>query len=394
MILGGFTPSNSIPGLGGLYSNTPVIPKSTGTITPGTGGLNITPTVYTGPNAAPTYNVSDPYSLMALQNAGAMGAGWRRSGAAAFMPGDMNFADYDWSPVTSQYGDAGGPETSNTSVDDMNSWKGAFTQSLVNLANQLGYDTSKYDLTDTGKLGTNYADPSYKSYALRRKLGLDNRQAGSGNLQDLYDDMNKDLAGFTRMRQASAGWDGRGDPRSTATSLYYETSPGVYQPISPTQFGHQREHQGWAREEGAETLAGLSMIMPAFGGWAGILGNGVGGTLTAGGGLGLTSGLGAVGNMAANVIGNSLMSGRTPSLAGLFGGLVPGAASSLLNGGNLSNLFGNAAAVAGAPSYSSLGQLMNSGIGQAIRGTLPYRAIGPGANLGMRGINSLARLFS
>lgn len=354
---------------------------------PGLGQITFNPTPYTN-RFLPTFTPGDPGSMAAAQAGNSMGGGWQRRGIQAFLPGDLNFADMDWSPVTNQYGDAGPQVT-----PDYNKSLNSFKNQVGALAQQLGYDVSGYNPSELGRLGMGASNNAAWNQPWI-KASPASRQAGGGNFQDLVKDINKDLSSFVRLRGPSAGYDGKGNARSTSEALYYVQPDGTYIPVSAPKSGVKREHRGWAKEEGAETLAGLSMIMPAFGGWAGILGNGVGGTLTAGGGLGLTGGLGAVGNMAANVIGNSLMTGNSPTLASMFGAVAPGAIGGLLKGNGLSNLFGNAAAVSGAPSYNNLGQLMNSGIGQAIRGTLPYRATGPGANLGMRGINSLARLFS
>ena len=293
-----------------------------GTALPGQGMLTFSPTAVSG--GAPTYRSGDPASLMAAMGAGSMGAGWVRQGAAAFMPGDLNFSDMDWSPVTSQYGE-GGQQESN--LDEYNSYLRSFQRDLSNVANNFGYDISGYDLNDIGALGGQRADPRYQS-ALRNSVSQTGREAGTGNLQNLLDDLNTDLSGFYRMRGASSGWDGRGDPRSTATTMYYRQPNGDMVPISESQFGRKPEHQGWAREDGAELIRGLSMVMPAFGGWAGLLGSGTAGTVTGvTGGLGLTTGIPSA---IVNAGMGAALGGGTNGLLGSLGGYLGGLGASEL----------------------------------------------------------------
>lgn len=89
----------------------------------------------------------------------------------------------------------------------------------------------------------------------------------------------------------------------------------------------KREHKGWAREEGADTIAALSVMLPAVGGFAGLAG--MGGTpyaplINAAGGYALTGNplslIGAVGNFGGTQLGSAFgLSDSLNNVAGKLG---------------------------------------------------------------------------
>lgn len=338
-----------------------------GALLPGQGGLAFSPVQNTATNA-PVYdwNNNAAASTAAAQMAGAMGAGWSREGVNAFLPGDLNYYDLGGTRMGQQPGgdtDAVYPERDEYRQDMANQ--------LSKLAQKFGYDISGYDLTD------GYT-PAYSQSAIDqfKALGID-LPAQKKTMEDLYADLNKDLSNFQRIRGASAGWDGKGNMRSTAETLYYQVEPGKWVPISNPVSGRKAEHKGWAREDGAELLTGLSMIMPAFGGWAGLLGHGASGTLSAGAGLGLTSGLGSViGNGLANTLVNSVMNGVMTGgnpqsiLAGLGMSTALQGAGGILGGKNLGDIFNRVP----TENYTNISDFLKTGTGQAVLKTPFFRS--------------------
>lgn len=389
---------------------------------PGQGLLSFNPTPYTD-SFLPTFTPGDPGSMAAAQMGGAMSGGWQRRGIQAFLPGDLNFADMDWSPVTSQYGESGGPMDArvrggfsegdvarNSSLGEYNDYLNSFRDQVVSLAGQLGYDTSGYNLDNIDRLGMG---PAWQERWVKESPS--SREAGRGNFQDLVRDMNKDLSNFVRLRGASAGYDGRGNARSTSEALYYIKPDGTYVPVSPPRRGSKPEHRGWAREDGAEFIRGVSMLLPAVGGWAGLLGQGTAGTVTGlTGGLGLTTGVpSAIVNagMSALLGGgtNGLLSGLGGYLGGLGAGalgLPPGLGSQVgrlatnyllsqggsggSSGNGLQGLISGALGGAGTGTVGGLGGGANGVSGKPLTGSAPVG----GGRVGSGSAESLAGLLS
>lgn len=312
---GGPSPTGQLP-YGGSANGT------FGQLTPGMGQLSFNPTQVSG---APYLKANDPYSQAIAQMGGAMGAGWSVNGIKAFMPGDLNAFDQLHDNNTDS-------ESGSTYLTDSRAADLKGTMDLVDdAARQLGYDVGGYRNDDPGRLALQFDPAARGRHQAYVDAGMtDPAEAGwKGSASDKYDGLNKDLQNFYRIRAASAGWDGKGDPRSTATTMYYQQPNGDLMPISSPKFGRKPEHRGWAREEGAETIAGLSMMLPAFGGWAGLLGNGAAGTLTAGGGLGLT------GSLPAGVVNagmGALTGGGSGALAGGLGNWVGSSLGSQVGG--------------------------------------------------------------
>lgn len=373
-----------------LLGNLNMSRSGEGPLLPGQGQLQFNPTQNTMTNAPVfDWNNNAAGSRAAAQMGGAMGAGWQRTGVNAFLPGDLNYFDLggeNWKATQSGETDVTNP--------DQPRYRESIVQGLEGLAKKLGYDTSGYDLS------AGY-QPQHDQHTIDqyKALGI-NLDPGKKTLTNLYEDLNKDLSKFQRNRSASAGWDGSGNMRSTSETMYYEQEPGKWVPISSPKGGQKREHRGWAREEGADTLAAASVIMPAFGGWAGLLGQGTAGTLSAGSGLGLTSGLGGmIGNGLANTVVNSvmngIMSGGNPQsiLSGLGSGILGQGAMGLAGGKSLGDIFGgNLPSSTGQ--FTGINDFLKSGTGQAFLRSAPMRTeSGQGLNqlfqAGSRLANSL-----
>lgn len=130
----------------------------------------------------------------------------------------------------------------------------------------------------------------------------------------LYDEVNRRTRDYVSVGGLASGWAG-GGAGNMARTIYKEVD-GQLLPVSRPQFHQRRTNNGFISRD---AIAGMSLMLPAVGGWAGILGQGGAGTLNAGAGLGLTSGLPA---SAVNIGVNTLMAGRfnPMSLIGLVGG--------------------------------------------------------------------------
>lgn len=318
---------------------------------------------------APTYDMNTPYGQMALgmtTNAG--GAGWGANGVGAFMP-------RGWSL----------PSLRQLSMDDTGdpyNWGGtvggnsnAFTD-LYGLASTLGMDTSKYDLSNPMSL-----------------VGGPHQTQPSGGWDSLFSDMNNQLKNYYAIAGMSSGWDGGKNPRSAAQTLYYNDN-NVLRPVSdPTKYTAPEKKGGWLQNEGSELLAAMSVALPAFGGWGGILGQGTAGTLSANAGLGLTTGLGnTIGTGAANALTNAAVGsalnggGAQGFLGSLFQQGLGAGYNSLTGGSNgLGNLFNTSGA--GVSNLNPFGYFQQVGRGIGMGGT-PIGQSGSLLNIG-RGLGQL-----
>lgn len=190
---------------------------------------------------------------------------------------------------------------------------------------------------------------------LASAIGVNPSAYGDGgkDMRTLYDLVNDATKDFYGIGGLSTGWSGTKHPRGASRTLYRDMGGGNLRPVSNPQ-------HYMANETSGDMLRGavqdLSMVLPAFGGWAGILGTGTAGTLSAGSGLGLTTGLGsAIGTGAANALVNAGMGAMTSGSGGqgFLSGLLSqglGAGVGSLTGGsnNLSNMFNTANAGASA----------------------------------------------
>lgn len=280
------------------------------------GGYSFSPTAISG---APSINVNTPEGQAYLAAGNSMDAAWVREGVNAFIPGDLNYFDLggdSWKGVQSGETDVVNPEQGE--------YRSAMVDNLSKLANQLNFDISGYDLSsDAAQAGSNYDELGMGAYNdVAKMLGLQEIERPK-TLTNLYDDLNTQLKDFVRYRGASSGWDGSGNARSTAETLYHNQD-GQWTPISTPKLGEKAEHKGWAKEEGASLISALSVMLPAVGGFAGLAG--MGGTsyaplINAAGGYALSGNpaslLGGLGNFGGTQLGSAL--GLSDSLTGVAG---------------------------------------------------------------------------
>lgn len=231
------------------------------------------------PYAPPNSGTIDPMLGLAL-TAGDSGSMSR--GALAFLGQGFN-------PWTMEMGGPEGEQIVPAHRDGQ-------IKQLFELAEQLGIDTSNYS-REPGTLG------------IRGE-----RVRGLNNVMDLYDRVNDLTRDYVSVGGLSSGWSG-GGPSAVARTIYKEVD-GKLLPVTRPQFHTRQTNNGFISRD---AIAGMSLMLPAVGGWAGILGQGGAGTLNAGAGLGLTSSLPA---SAVNIGVNTLLSGRfnPMSLLGLVGG--------------------------------------------------------------------------
>lgn len=265
------------------------------------------------------------------------GAGRLDNGIAAFMP-------KQWSQ----------PMIQNQGIDGDGRQYGqdvaSFNQSVGSLAGQLGRNPNQQ-----------WYNPNGERFSQR-----------AGMPKTAYQSLNNELKDIWRVSGLSQGWDGRNNERGASSTLY-QANGSQWSPISQSQQYTVPKNPGWIKGEGSDFIAGMSMMLPAVGGWAG-LANTVAPSVTSG----LASGIGnAATNTLLNTLGNSLMTGSFNPLSAVTGSL-----GSMFGGGNVP--------LGGGSNFNSLGQLMGSGTGAAIRNTAPMRGeMGQLFNTG----RSLASLF-
>lgn len=196
----------------------------------------------------------------------------------------------------------------------------------------------EYGGTDAGMIAPPDAEAQWQQLRnLAGGLGFNTQGYGNSDqdLNALYNDMNqatKDYWGVSGLE----GWTGnKGSGTNSAARTLYKDVGGQLSPVTaPRYYRNVNDNKALISRD---AITGLSMVMPAFGGWAGILGQGAGGTLSAGSGLGLTSGVSsAIGTGATNA-------------------LVNAGAATLSNGGDW---------------RSGLGSLFGAGIGAGMQGNL------------------------
>lgn len=223
-------------------------------------------------------------------------------------------------------------------------------------------------------------------------VGFNARPYGNNNMA-LYDAMNDYTKDYYNVAGLSGGWTGGNLGNAAARTLYKDVGGGNLNPVSaPRRYTNVNDDKGFI---GKESLTALSLALPMFGGWAGMLGSGTAGTLSAGSGLGLTTGMGsAIGTGATNMLVNAGMnaamngSGGQGFLGSLAGGLGGSALGSLTgSANNLGSLFDTAGA--GASTLNPMGYF-NSGMRNIGLGGSP---LGQGMGL-MNNYSRLANLWS
>lgn len=259
-------------------------------------------------------------------------------------------------------GEFGGGYTVNPGMDQQTVNEGA---GGINALRQLGLQTG---FQDVGK----YADTDMGKRAL-------------------YDDLNsylKDYWGVSgKDPQASYG------DKAATRALYKDDGTGNLQAVSnPRVYGKAPKDNGFI---GKESLTALSLALPMFGGWAGMLGQGAAGTLSAGQGLGLTSSLGStIGTGAANALVNAGMGtlmnggGGQGFLQSLLTQGLGAGVNSAMGGSGLSNMFNTANP--GASTFNPM-QAFQQGLGRI---GLAGSPVGLASRYGPQALSGLSRLFS
>lgn len=208
-------------------------------------------------------------------------------------------------------------------------------------------------------------------------LGFDTSGYNTSTLRDLYNDMNDYTKDYYGVSGLASGWGPSQSGDMAARTLYKDDGTGTLRAVSqPRFYRNMNDDKAFI---GRDSLTALSMVLPAFGGWAGLLGQGTAGTLSAGSGLGLTTGLGStIGTGAANALVNAGMgaltngSGGQGFLSGLFTqGLGAGLGSLTGGSNNLGSLFNTANA--GSSALNPMGyfntNMRNLGLGGSPLGT-------------------------
>lgn len=253
-----------------------------------------------------------PQELKDFLGVGGMGQAVR--GVNAFMGryGNDNAATYR--PITTTRGQDG--ET----IQEANS------APLMSLAARLGYEIpSDYDPSDI-----------YQTQGLYNSM--------NNELGDIYS-----IYGINQNAERMTGKD------RASTDTLYRHQNNMLTPISPSNLSVAPK-KGGSPFQMPEFLSALSVVLPAFGGWAGILGQGTAGTLTAGGGLGLTGGLSStigtgLTNAAVNAGMNSMLTGSGIKGFGtsMLGSMAGAGVNSLMGGNGLSGMFDTSNASAPLP---------------------------------------------
>lgn len=163
----------------------------------------------------------------------------------------------------------------------------------------------------------------------------------SNDIRALYDDLNQHTKDYYGVSGMSSGWDGSSNPRSASRTLYRNVN-GTLLPASNPQHYVAPRTGGWARQN-QDVLTAVSMMLPMFGGFAGLAGTIPAEMVGAGGGLGLTSGLSGAGltaaNAGVNALGAAAMGGGAQGALGSLAGGLGGAAGQYA--GNLAGGYDN-----------------------------------------------------
>jgi len=196
-----------------------------------------------------------------------------------------------WARGASAFLGAGFNPWTRDSEGNMQPTSGGQIDSLFQLAQNLGIDTSKY----TRDPGT---------------VGIRGERSGTNDAMALYDEVNKVAKDYVSVIGLSGGWSGGGLGNMART--IYKEQDGKLLPVTAPTFMQRRTNNGFISRD---AIQGMSLMLPALGGWAGLLGQGAEGTLTAGSGLGLTT---SIPNSLVNFGVNTLLSGGRINPMGLI----------------------------------------------------------------------------
>lgn len=176
----------------------------------------------------------DPALQMTMQ---AGGAGWMDRGATAFLGGGFN-------PWTQEFvGDNGGtgfvaPKHADAQIDQ-----------LFELGAALGIDTSKYSRSPGS-------------------IDMRGNRASSNDSMALFDAINDATKDYVSVGGLSQGWSG--GPGNTVARTIYREQDGRLLPVSRPQFHGNNQDTGFFSDEFKDAV--MTTILPAVGGWAGLVG--------------------------------------------------------------------------------------------------------------------------
>lgn len=318
-----------------------------------------------GQGGAPSYDLNTPQGRQLLQmTLGAGNSGQMATGVEAFLSNKYtpNYASSSLSP------ESGG----NLATNQLQNYS-----SLFNLGDALGYQGNRAGMNQVANYNNAYNPSSGGAGAIDPITGMGvggngrSANAADSNMQQYYSGLDDYLKNYSTISGMSSGWDGsKGNSRSAASTLYRNDGNNVLQPVSTPETYTARERGNWFQEN-PEFLSALSVMLPAFGGWAGLFGQAAGAT-GASMGAGVT-GLGTTGTIAANAAGSALTGAAAGGTKGALTGLA----------GTLGGWAGGQAAGAGlGADYSKLGSQLGSQVGKTLAGQyLPNQpGINPGTN--------------
>jgi hypothetical protein len=271
-----------------------------------------------GKGGAPTYDLNTPLGRSLLgMTLSAGNAGRMDKGISAFL-GPL------YQPVSESATNGTGMDRQMFANKDYSAQK-----YMSNLGRSLGYNNQKdYEAMTAGpKIGWDVVN-GYGDTVINDPVQQQNQYEATDRYRAGLEDYLKDISKITGL---SSGWDGsKGNARSAASTLYRQNG-NVLTPIGTPEGFTAREKGNWFQEN-PEFLSALSVMLPAFGGWAGLAGQ-MAGTASMGAG---TTGLGALGSAAANTAGAAALGGATGGTRGALMGLGGGV------GGYLGGMAGNA----------------------------------------------------
>jgi hypothetical protein len=247
--------------------------------------------------------------------------------------------------------------------------------------------------TQNSELGGDvaYQPDQYSTDArtLATRAGLDpsvypNTQEGNAQLQSA---LNTKLGNYYAVSGMSSGWDGSsGNPRAAATTMYQNVNGELIPTSGPFNYSAPTS-SSINRNVNMDAVTAASIMAPAFGGLGGVLGAGAEGTLTAGGGLGLTTGVAdTIGVGATNALTGALQSYLTSGGQGGIQGILSSLGGSALNAG-ANSLMGNS---------GGLGSMFDTAGADSIGSTYnPVKGMSSLMNgLGLGPLSGAAGLFS
>jgi hypothetical protein len=158
-------------------------------------------------------------------------------------------------------------------------------------------------------------------FSLAQQMGIDTSKYTREQSRELYDELNNMTKDYVSVGGLSQGWAGNG---STVGRTIYLERDGRLLPVTRPEFHRRQTNNGFFSRDFWQAAA--TTLLPAFGGWAGLLGQ-----------TGATAGLSGTAlttaNAGINALGSYAMSGGNPrSLIGGLGGVAGGTIGGLAGG--------------------------------------------------------------